>query len=96
VDLERGTTASYLKWFYVDQVPNIVGVNISRLAAQWEDRINKGIEGMKKQSLKYIQDELATIEALVSKAQGQTEEIRRTIEELKKIMILLTGWKSVD
>ena len=71
---------------YVDQVPNIVVVNISRLAAQWENRINKAIEEMKKQSLKYIQDELATIEALLSSTEGQTEEIRRTVEELKKII----------
>lgn len=61
-----------------------VFVNLSRLAAQWEERINKAIEGMKKQALKYVQDELATIEALLSRAQGQTEEIQRTIEELKE------------
>jgi len=60
-----------------------VVVNLSRLAAQWEDRINKAIEGMKKQALKYVQDELATIESLLSKAHGQTDEIRRTMEELR-------------
>jgi len=69
---------------YLNEVPNGVFVNLSRLAAQWEDRINKAIEGMKKQALKYVQDELATIEALLSRAQGQTEEIRRMIEELKE------------
>ena len=71
---------------YLNEVPNEVFVNLSRLAAQWEDRINKAIEGMKKQALKYVQDELATIEALLSRSKGQTEEIRRTIEELKKII----------
>ncbi len=71
---------------YAAQVPNIVVVNISRLGAQWEDRINKAIEEMKKQSLKYIQDELATIEALLSRTEGRTEEVRRTIEELEKII----------
>jgi GTPase Era involved in 16S rRNA processing len=69
---------------YLDQVPNIVVVNLSRLAAQWEDRINKAIEEMKKQALKYVQDELTTIESLLSKPYGQTREIERTIEELKK------------
>ena len=68
---------------YLNEVTNEVFVNLSRLAAQWEDRINKAIEGMKKQGLKYVQDELATIEALLSRAQGQTEEIQRTIDELK-------------
>ena len=71
---------------YLNQVPNIVVVNLSRLAAQWEDRINKAIEEMKKQALKYVQDELATIESLLSKAHGQTGQIWRTIEELKEII----------
>ena len=44
---------------YLKQVPYDVVVNLSRLAAQWEDRINKAIDGMKKQALKYVQDELA-------------------------------------
>jgi len=69
---------------YLNEVPNEVFVNLSRLAAQWEDRINKAIDGMKKQALKYVQDELATIESLLSRAHGQTDEIRRTIEELKE------------
>ena len=69
---------------YLNQVPNIVVVNLSRLAAQWEDRINKAIEEMKKQALKYVQDELATIESLLSRPHGQTGEIRRAIEELKE------------
>jgi GTPase Era involved in 16S rRNA processing len=70
---------------YLDQVPNIVVVNLSRLAAQWEDRINKAIGGMKKQALKYVQDELATIESLLSKTHGQTDEIHRAIEDLREI-----------
>jgi len=68
---------------YLNEVPNEVFVNLSRLAAQWEDRINKAIDGMKKQALKYVQDELATIESLLSQAHGQTEEIQRAINELK-------------
>jgi GTP-binding protein EngB required for normal cell division len=75
---------------YLNQVSNIVVVNLSRLAAQWEDRINKAIDGMKKQALKYVEDELTTIEAVLSKAQGQTEEIRRTIEELKELLERVT------
>jgi GTPase Era involved in 16S rRNA processing len=68
---------------YLNQVPNIVVVNLSRLAAQWENRINKVIEEMKKQALKYVQDELATIESLLSEAHEQTDEIRQTMGELK-------------
>ena len=68
---------------YLNEIPNEVSVNLSRLAAQWEDRINKAIDGMKKQALKYVQDELATIDSLLSRSYGQTEQIRRTVAELK-------------
>ena len=68
---------------YLKEIPSEVLVNLSRLAAQWEDRINKAIEGMKKQALNYVQDELATIESLLAKSHGRTEEIRKTIKELE-------------
>ena len=74
---------SFFEKHFMDQIPWEAQVNLCRLASQWEDRINKAIEGMKKQALKYVQDELSTIEALLSKAGGQTEEIRRTVEELQ-------------
>jgi GTP-binding protein EngB required for normal cell division len=67
---------------YLNQVPDEVVVNLSRLAAQWEERINKAIEGMKRQALKYVQDELATIESLLSRTHGRTDEIRRIMDEL--------------
>ena len=80
---------------YLNQVPNIVVVNLSRLAAQWEDRINKAIDEMKKQSLEYVQDELSTIESLLSKVHGQTDEIRRTMDELKgELKQLMDGERS--
>jgi GTP-binding protein EngB required for normal cell division len=67
---------------YLNQVPGEVFVNLSRLAAQWENRINRAIEGMKKQALKYVQDELATVESLLSQAGGQTEELQGVMHEL--------------
>ena len=69
---------------FMSQIPWEVEVNLARLASQWEDRINRVIDGMKKQALKYVHDELATIEALLSKAGGQTGEIRRMMEELEE------------
>ncbi len=67
---------------FLKQVPGEVTVNLSRLAAQWEARINKAIEEMKEQTLKYVRDELTTIESLLSGSHDQTEEIKRTIREL--------------
>jgi GTP-binding protein EngB required for normal cell division len=71
------------------QIPWEVQVNLARLASQWEDRINKTIEAMKNQALKYVQDELATIESLLSKDVGQTDEIRRAMQEVERGFELL-------
>ena len=68
---------------FMRQIPWEVQVNLGRLASQWENQINRAIEGMKKQALKYVHDELATIEALLSQAGGQTDEIRRAMDELR-------------
>jgi GTP-binding protein EngB required for normal cell division len=68
---------------FLSKIAHEVEANLSRLAAQWEDRINRSIEEMRKQALKYVQDELATIDALLSRTRGQSEEIRRLILELQ-------------
>jgi len=73
------------------EIPREVEVNLSRLAAQWEERINRAIDGMRKQAERYVEDELSTIEALLSKTCGQTDEIRGTIEELHGELSRLEG-----
>jgi GTP-binding protein EngB required for normal cell division len=69
---------------FIRSVPRDVEKNLSRLAAQWERRINEAIEAMKKQAITYVQEELATIEALLSKTRGQTDDIRRLMAALQK------------
>lgn len=68
---------------FLRQVPHVVRMHLSRLAYQWEIRINKAIEEVRDQALKYVQDELSTIDALVSKVRGQSDEIRNAIKELR-------------
>jgi GTP-binding protein EngB required for normal cell division len=69
---------------FLRMIPGEVFVNLSRLAAQWEDRINKAIEAMKKQALNYVREEIATIESLLSQVQGRSEEIKAIIQELSE------------
>ncbi|OPY06049.1 MAG: hypothetical protein A4E66_02303 [Syntrophus sp. PtaB.Bin001] len=69
---------------FIRGIPREVEMNLSRLAAQWEKRINAAIEAMRLQAIGYIQDELTTIEALLSKTGGRSEEIKRIISELEK------------
>lgn len=65
------------------EIPKAVVINLSRLAAQWEDNINKTIDAMRRQASAYIQDEIGTIETLLSQAQGQTDTIGTNIKELQ-------------
>jgi len=76
---------------FLNQIPYAAMVNLSRLAAQWEDRINKTIHQMKEQALKYVHDELGTIEALLLKVGGRTEEIRQAMDKLREEMEALAG-----
>ncbi|OPY10885.1 MAG: Isoniazid-induced protein IniA [Syntrophus sp. PtaU1.Bin005] len=69
---------------FVRCLPREVEMNLSRLAYQWEKRINAAIDSMKEQAVGYVRDELTTIDALLSKTGGQSEEIRRITEELKE------------
>jgi len=62
-----------------NHIPRLVEINMSRLTTQWESRINKAIEDMRKQAARYIRDELATIESLLEGERGRSEEIRLAI-----------------
>jgi hypothetical protein len=63
-----------------------VEVNLSRLAAQWETRINKAIDEMCRQALAYIKDEIDTIDALLSENQGNTNEISELASALQRYL----------
>ncbi|MCX5827090.1 MAG: dynamin family protein [Deltaproteobacteria bacterium] len=76
---------------FVSQLANQVYVNTSRLAAQWEERINRAIEEMRKQAANYIRDEMTTIDALLSQTPGRTEDIQRLMADLETAGRRLTG-----
>jgi GTP-binding protein EngB required for normal cell division len=69
---------------FIKGVPKEVEINLSRLAYQWEKSVNNAIEVMRIQAINYISEELATIEALLSRTQGQTGDIRLLIAEIEK------------
>jgi hypothetical protein len=69
---------------FISEIPREVEANLSRLAAQWEERINRAIEEMRKQAIDYVKEELSTIDALLSKTHGQTDEINENIKILQR------------
>lgn len=76
---------------YLNQIPWIVEINLSRLASQWEERINRVIEDMMKQTLEYVRVEIDTIESLLTKTDEKGSFIQKTIEELRGELKLLEG-----
>ncbi|MEN6319396.1 MAG: dynamin family protein [Syntrophaceae bacterium] len=68
---------------FIRGIPREVEANLSRLASQWEDLINRAIEEMRKQAVNYVKEELSTIDALLSRTHGQTDEINDTMKKLR-------------
>jgi hypothetical protein len=75
---------------FLKKIPWEAEVNLSRLAAQWETRINRAIDAMRQQAMTYVQEEFATIESLLARTKGQTEDIKAMISDLNKQIELLT------
>jgi hypothetical protein len=64
--------------------------NLSRLASQWADAVNRSIRGLASQSLGFMGDELATIRTLVENAQDRREEIGKALTELDRLEAALS------
>ena len=69
---------------FLGKMPAIAQMHLSRLAYQWEVRINKVIQQIRDQAIQYVQDELSTIDALLSQAAGQTEEVRKSMSIIRE------------
>jgi GTP-binding protein EngB required for normal cell division len=68
---------------FLRQVPSIVEIHLSRLAYQWEVRINRSIEKIRDQALRYVRDELSTVDKLLSRSTGRSKGISDTIQQLR-------------
>ncbi len=68
---------------FLKKVPGIAQIHLSRLTYQWEVRINRTIEEIRDRALTYVQEELSTIDRLLSRTAGQTDDIRTAIKNLE-------------
>ncbi len=71
---------------FLKQVPLVTDIHLSRLAYQWEVRINKKITEIKNLALDYVRNELSTIESLLSQNNGKTDDIRRLTKEISELL----------
>jgi hypothetical protein len=61
--------------------------NLSRLAADWQDRIRAGIEELNAQALRQAETELATLARLADQAPDRSESLRRMATALEAASI---------
>ncbi len=71
---------------FISKVPWETEINLQRLASKWEIPVNRAIEHIKEYAIRYIKDELATIDVLVSETHGNTEKICGAISEIKNLL----------
>lgn len=56
--------------------------NLSRLASQWADAVNRSIGGLARQSLEFMRNEATTIRGLVENAEDRRDDIGKALAEL--------------
>jgi hypothetical protein len=59
--------------------------NLSRLAADWRDRITVAIEELRAQAGRYARDELATLEQMLAQTNSNEPQLREAIRELEAV-----------
>ncbi|MBI5418848.1 MAG: dynamin family protein [Deltaproteobacteria bacterium] len=64
--------------------------NLSRLASQWADAVNRSIGDLARQALAFMQNELATIHGLVEGAGDRRDKIGKALAELDRLEAALS------
>ena len=70
---------------FLRRIPWEVEKNLSRLAAQWADAVNASIDGLARQSMAFLANELATLEGLVGNASDRRPEIQKALDLLDSL-----------
>jgi hypothetical protein len=67
---------------FLHLLPWEIEKNLHRLAAQWSTAIGKSVDDLADQAQRFIEDEMATVEGLIAKAQDQRPAIERALTTL--------------
>ena len=66
-----------------EQISPAVKQNLSRFAGQWEELMLKSIRAMRRQAIRRIKDELATLQVLFHMDRQQMHELKAAAEDLR-------------
>lgn len=73
------------------RIADVVFKNLSRLASQWEQKINPTLAAMEREALGRLEDLVATLERLLASAEQQAPAIRQDLEEAAGLRALLSN-----
>ena len=66
-------------------VADVVFMNLSRLATQWEEAVGGSISTLEKEALRRLDGLVATIEKLIASAERETPQIRADLSSLEEL-----------
>ena len=67
------------------KVGDVVFMNLSRLASQWEEIVNGALWKLEKDAMRRLDSLVATIQKLITSAGQETPRIRRNLEQLQAL-----------
>jgi hypothetical protein len=70
---------------YHRKVGDLVSVNLSRLASQWEHIVNAALLALEKESTRRLDGLIGTIERLIAATREQAPRIREDIRQLEEL-----------
>ena len=68
---------------FLNLIPDETEKNLSRLASQWTDAINRAILKMQRDAEKNVREQILTIEFLLSRTQSESGGIRESLAEVE-------------
>ena len=72
--------------YFLRQIPYEVEKNLYRLTSNMNDKINKEMDKLMAQALTYMSEELKTIEMLLSENKGDSSDILKRMDNLRKFI----------
>jgi two-component sensor histidine kinase len=65
--------------------------NVSRLAADWRDRVSKAITELTRETEKRAMDELTALEQMLAQTASKAPELKNSLDELQEFQNRLRG-----
>ena len=77
--------------FFFSRIPYEIDKNLHRLTSDMNEKVNKEMDNLMAQALAYMNEELKTVDVLLSEDRGDSVSILERMDGIRKNLSLLTG-----